>query len=242
MKKFLLLACLGLAASRAALAGPADYVVSIYDNEHLRLVDFRLGAEHVNNQPSAGEANLAFGFAVNRRWFAELSASFERSDNEATKFDAFYLVNSFLLTHGQYAFDLGLYTELERAQDRSEGIGLRFGPLLHTELGRTQLQANLLFHRNYDADTPNAMQLAYQWQASYPLQPQLQLGLQGFGELGDWHRWAPRDQQSHRYGPVLLGSYRLNERETLRYEAAFLIGNSNDSHSKTLRARLSYEF
>lgn len=242
MKKFLFAGLSCLAASPSTMADPADYVVSIYDNENLKKIDLRFGAERVSDQPDASAATIGYGFAVKRWWFTELYGKFERSDDEATKFDAFYWANSFLLTSGESMFDLGLHADIERPQDRSEGTSLRIGPVLRTDFGKIQLQTNLFFSRSFGAETPNATQLSYQWQATHKIQPQLELGLHGFGELGDWNHWAPRDQQAHRVGPVIAGVYRFSERQALRYEAGLLFGKVEDHRSQTLHASLAYEF
>jgi hypothetical protein len=104
------------------------------------------------------------------------------------------------------------------------------------------LNFNVLFQRNYHAEEANPMQLGYQWQAKYRYKPMFEFGAQGFGELGKWNHFAPRDEQSHRLGPAVFGKIALGGRKAIRYNAAYLIDAGDTRHNKTLRAQLEYEF
>jgi hypothetical protein len=70
----------------------------------------------------------------------------------------------------------------------------------------------------------------------------LHLGLQGFGELGAWDHWAPRDQQSHRAGPALFGTVPLGERQSLLVQATYLFGSvyGQDARMFSMRAQLVF--
>ncbi len=242
MKKNGFIFLLFISLAKITYAAPVDYVVNIYDNERLRTFDFTFGTDRIAQQGTASEAILGYGININRQWFTEISGSFYRDGSDAIKFDALYLTNSFLLTHGQSMFDLAFHTDVEFPKNRSEGTSVRFGPALHTDLGNTQLQTNLFFSRAYGAEEPNTMQLSYQLQAKYKMRHELALGVQAFGELGDWNHRSRRDQQTHRVGPVILGSYRLSENEAIRFEFGLLFGVGNKNSSKAVNTRLQYEF
>ena len=119
---------------------------------------------------------------------------------------------------------------------------MKFGPLLQTEFGKTQLNANLLFMRNYRADFSNRMQANYQLQAKYRLKQEFQVGLQAFGELGEFDSWNAHRDQSHRAGPAIFGKLPLGNRTAIKYNAAYLIGSTESIHGKTLRMQVEYEF
>lgn len=70
----------------------------------------------------------------------------------------------------------------------------------------------------------------------------LELGVQGFGELGDWDHWASRDQQSHRADPALFGSVSVGKESSIKYQAAYLIGSIYGRHGYMLTSRVQYVF
>ena len=160
--------------------------------------------------------------------------------------------NDYLLTRGQYPFDLAIHTNIKKYRalnpERSpeyfgeyRGVNLEFGPVLQTDIGRVQLNANLLFDRTFRTETPSRLQMKYQWQAKYRYLQQWQIGFQGYGELGDWDHSSPRSAQSNRAGPVLSGVIPC-EAQALKYEAAFLSGSIFAEHAKTFSMRVQYVF
>jgi hypothetical protein len=226
-----------------AIAGPADYVNTPSVEYGEREIDFKFGSLKTKGENRFSAASLGFGYGATQNWFTEIYVKYNRESGSGTRFDAFEWENKFQLTEpGQYPIDIGFLTELERPQDRAEGYEVMFGPLLQTEFGKTQLNANLLFTRNYRAEESNAMRMSYQWQAKYRWKPQFEFGVQGFGELGPWHDWAPRDEQSHRAGPAIFGKLPLGGRQTIKYNAAYLIDLGDAKHNNTFRTQIEYEF
>lgn len=162
------------------------------------------------------------------------------------------LQNDYLLTRGQYPFDLAIHTNIRKFRSldperRAEyfgeykGVNLEFGPVVQTDVGRTQINANLLFDQTYGAEKPSHLQMKYQWQAKYRFLQELHLGVLGFGELGDWNNWAARSKQSHRAGPVIAGMMNLGQ-QALKYEASFLIGSIIAEHARTFSLRVQYVY
>jgi hypothetical protein len=103
------------------------------------------------------------------------------------------------------------------------------------------LNFNLFFERPLGPATqPTLMQ--YQWQLRHHWEPGLHVGAQGFGELGTWNHWAASGQQSHRAGPALFGTWHLSEEQTLKLQAAWLMGSTGarQGHMFTLRAHAEY--
>jgi len=138
--------------------------------------------------------------------------------------------------------DVGFLVELERPQDRSEGNELRIGPLFQTEVGKVQLNGNVLFERHVHADAPQHTELGYQWQAKYRSNPGFELGVQGFGEVGPWNHWDPADQRSHRLGPAVFGKLPSGNHQAIRYNAAWLIGASSAAPNHNFRFQVEFEF
>jgi hypothetical protein len=226
-----------------AVAGPADYVFTpgVTYGEHE--IDFKSGTVKKSGENRETAASIGYGYGATENWFTELYVKYKRSGENGTAFDAFEWENKFQLTEsGKYPVDIGFITEIERPQDRSEGYEVKFGPLFQTEFGKTQLNLNILFQRNYRAAEANPMKLGYQWQAKYRLMPAFEFGAQGFGDVGNWNRIAPRNEQSHLLGPAVFGKIALGGRHAIKYNAAYLIDASDTKHSNTFRTQVEYEF
>ena len=244
MKKILTgstLVCALFASS--VFAGPAEYVYTPNVVQGEREIDFKFGSRKMSNpEASKAAASIGLGYGVTERWFTEVYLKYNRVTG-TTEFDAIEWENKFQLTEtGKYPVDLGFLIEIERPQAREEGYEVKFGPLLQTEFGKTQLNANLLFMRNYRADFSNRLQANYQLQAKYRLRQGLELGLQAFGEVGEFNSWSPRSEQSHRAGPAIFGKIPLGNRTAIKYNTAYLIGSTESIQGKTLRMQVEYEF
>jgi hypothetical protein len=231
-----------LAPANPAWADPDDFVLTTYADDGLRQLNLATGTINQSGHARDSHATIGLGYGVTDHWFSELYLGYDHTAGDSTVFDSFALQNIFRLTDGQWPVDIGLYTEIEYESDRSAGYQLTVGPLLQSEIGLTTLNLNLLFHRNYDADFSNPLQLGYQWQVKRRWTPTFEFGLQGFGNVGQWDRWAPRDQQSHRLGPAIFGKIALSGKQAVSYNAAVLFDEFDDAHATTLRAQLIYGF
>lgn len=229
-------------ASAGAWADPGYYLVTVYENAGEVSIDYRYWT--VKNRGS-GEViwpEIGVGYGVSKRWYTELLASFIGSGTMATRLGSLNWQNDYLLTQGQYDIDLALHTKLVHNYTARSGDALEYGPVLQTEVGRTQLNANLVFERPFNRSVARPTQLKYQWQIKYRWKPAFQFGLQGFGELGEWDNWAPRKRQSHRAGPMLAGTLPLGQTQSLKYQAALLGGSIYGSAGTMFSMRLQYVF
>jgi len=243
MKRTIPMLAAALLLPRMAAAGPADYVHTPTVEYGEREIDFKIGSARKGNDPREAEYSLGFGYGAKEWWFTELYVKYKRADYEPTKYDAIEWENKFQLTEtGKYPIDVGFLVEVERPKDRSEGWEVRWGPLFQTEFGKLQLNGNLLFQRNYRADFANDTQFQYQWQAKYRWHPEFEFGLQGFGELGKWNAWLPRDERIHTIGPAVFGKVRLGSGHAIKYNAALVVANSSAAPDRTFRAQVEYEF
>jgi hypothetical protein len=237
---FCALAALG---AGPAFAGPADYVFVPSVDYGEKEVDFKLGTKNDVNDERTSAASLGFGYGATRYWFTELYVKYNRDEGNGTRFDAIEWENKFQLTEpGKFPVDLGLITEIERPRDRSEGWEFKFGPLLQTEFGKTQLNANLLFERHYRGESPSEMEMGYQLQAKYRWKPEFEFGVQALGDMGKWNDWAPRSEQSHRFGPAIFGKLALGNHQAIKYNAALLFDTNRATRSNTFRTQVEYEF
>lgn len=230
----------------AALCNSADaatgyYLVSVYSAENQISVDYKYWNARRNGSASLGSPELGIGYGVNSRWYSEVYGGYTENAAQGTQFDSLNWQNDFLLTQGQYWFDLAIHTNIEQYR-RRDGYGLEWGPVFQTEIWRTQLNANVFLQRDYRSNQSNATQLVYQWQVRQHWKPLLNFGLQGFGELGRWDDWDSQAKQSHRAGPAIFGTWYLPHAQKLMYEAAYLIGRNAGRAAKSFTMRLQYAF
>jgi hypothetical protein len=226
----------------AAHADPGYYVVTPYDNAGLRIVDFRYWTVQAKGRGEVVWPEVGLGYGINSRWTSELFVSLEGSQAEAVKPATLNWQNEVLLTQGQWPLDVALHLQFIKDRDTPHAYTLEFGPVLQTDLGRTQLNANLFFDKTNRTAVAAVAKLKYQWQLRYRWTPPLHVGLQGFGELGVWNHWSPQEKQSHRAGPALFGTLRLEDRAAVKLQAAYLLGKTygQRGHMFTLRAHSEF--
>lgn len=222
----------------AALAGPEEHVFSPIIETGEREIELNFGRASTKNQPSETAAVIGIGYGVNQYWATELELKYKREPNDAgeqrTFHDAVEWENRFALTEaGKYPVDVGFVLEIERPRDHSEGWEVVFGPLFQTEFDKLQLNLNLLGERHFRAVEKGETEFKYQWQAKYRLSKAFEFGLQGFGEP---------EEHLHNAGPAIFGKLPLGDHQALKYNAAYLIGTSQDAPDNTFRFTLEYEF
>lgn len=241
-------AALALAAlsfvSGIAVAGPADYVYTPLVEYGERELDFKMGAASRSDEGASESAgSIGFGMGVMQRWFTEVYVKFKEEGGGTLRYDAIEWENKFQLTEaGQLPVDIGLLLELERPRDRDEGYEVKFGPLFQKDLGRVQLNANVLFERSFDTTEEEETELLYQWQLKYRARPEFEYGLQMFGELGKWDDWEPGREQEHRIGPAVFGKFDIGERQKIKYNAGVLLGLTAATPDVTFRLQAEWEF
>jgi hypothetical protein len=225
-----------------ALADPGYYVVTPYDNEGLRIADFRYWTVKPANLTEVVWPEIGLGYGVNKRWTTEFFLSWEGSAHEAVRPATLNWQNDVLLTQGQYPFDLALHAQFIKDRDAPHQLGVNWGPVLQTEVGPMQINFNLFFDQIVRGDTPTPTKAQYQWQLRRHNGNGLQGGLQGFGELGPWNHWAPTNQQSHRAGPAAFFEARIDDARTFKLQAAWLVGKTfgERGHMFTLRAHIDF--
>ncbi len=232
---------LALSASCAA-ADPGYYVVTPYDNEGIRTIDFRYWTVKPDGRGEVIWPEIGFGYGVNSRWTTELFMSYIGSSSMATRPSTLNWQNEVLLTQGELPFDIAMHVQLISNRIRTERRAIEFGPVLQTDVGRTQLTGNLFFERSFGDPTVQTTQMKYQWQIRHRWHRLLHVGAQGFGELGDWDDWLPNDRQSHRAGPAVFTTIRLGQREAVKLQAAYLRGRTYGRSGAMFTLRAHYEF
>lgn len=226
-----------------AVAGPADYVYTPTVEHGEKELDFKTGSARKDADPREAASSIGFGYGATDWWFTEVYFKYKQQNHERTKYDAIEWENKFQLTEtGKYPVDVGFLLEIERPKNHAEGWEVKWGPLFQTEFGKLQLNGNLLLERSHQSENPSETQFLYQWQAKYRWLPQLEFGLQGFGETGKWDRWAPKDERSHKAGPAVFGKLPIGNHQAIKYNAAWLLATSKAAPDRTLRMQIEYEF
>jgi hypothetical protein len=245
MKKFLalfsLLALL-LFIQEAAAVTPGYYVVTTYDEEDVKSVDFNFWNVKAPNSPVVYAPEIGFAYGVTSRWYTELFGEDIHTEAGGTAFSNWSWENDYMLTQGQYPIDVAMHTLITRFHNTDSGIGFEFGPVMQADIDHLQLNGNIFFERDYQAALTNRMQMKYQWQAKYRWKPQCAFGLEGFGELGEWRDWSSLSEQSHRIGPALFTTVRHAGDKEFKLDAAILFGKIFDKEAKVFTLRAHYEF
>jgi len=236
------LAAVVLVAGGGAQADPGYYVVTAYDNAGQRSIDVRYWTVKSHGAPAVLWPEVGVGYGVSSRWYTEVYGSFIGTADTAFKRSSLNWQNEVLLTQGEFPFDVAMHASLIRYPTAEEGTTLEYGPVLQTDVGRTQLNFNLFFDHTWGGLASSRTQMKYQWQAKYRFRPALQFGLQGFGELGDWLDGASREQQSHRVGPAVFGRWALGSGHTVQYQAAWLLGSTYGQNGNMFTTRVQYLF
>ncbi len=228
-----------LLAAASARADPGYYVVTPYDNAGLRIADLRYWTVKRPGRPEVIWPELGLGYGVTSRWTTELLMSWIGTGQAAVRPSTLNWQNQLLLTQGEWPLDVALHLQwIAPRGDNTAPHSLEFGPLLQTDIGRTQLNGNLIFERFTGTGPKPPTQLKLQWQLRHRFGPVWHAGLQGFGELGDWNHWAPHARQSHRAGPAVFGTWRAASGPVYHLQAAWLVGRTygHHGHMFTLRA------
>lgn len=239
-----LLLCLGLLNAGFAVAGPADYVFVPAVEYGEKEIDFKFGTAKQQDGERKTVTSLGFGYGVTEYWFSELYLKREREGNEGLTLAEWE--NKFQLTEtGKYPVDVGFIMEIEAPlTNGDEPYEFKIGPLLQSDFGKVQLNGNLLFERTFGGsdDIHHITEIGYQWQVKYRWKPELEFGVQGFGEMGEWNHWENSDEQNHRMGPAVFGKVALGQKQAIKYNAAVLFGTSDAAPDHTFRMQVEYEF
>ncbi len=229
--------------SSSVMADPGYYLVSVYENQGQASIDFRYWTVLATGRPAVVWPEIGIGYGVTKRWYTEFYASYIGSAETTTQISSMNWQNDYLLTQGQFDFDVALHTNLIRNYGPYyDAYSFEFGPAIQTDIGRVQLNTNLIFEKFFDGAGPATPQLKYQFQAKYRVNEKFHFGVQGFGELGDWNNWAPAGSQSHRAGPMVSGTLPLGNQQALRYDMAFLYGNTNGRRGDMFSMRVQMLF
>lgn len=245
MKIYASVVLLAALVSSTVYAGPADYVYMPTVEYGEREIDFKMGSASYADGQHRTDTSLGYGYGATEYWFTELYFKRKVKGNSDETYAEWE--NKFqLLENGKYPIELGLVTEIEAPVSKSGPWEAKIGPLLQTEFGKLQLNANMLLERQFSSDGSGLQyptEALYQWQIKYRLQPEFEFGAQGFGVLGEWDTWVnSKEEENHTAGPAIFGKVSLGNRQAIKYNAAWLIGSGAGAAERTFRMQAEYEF
>ncbi|HSN20599.1 MAG TPA: hypothetical protein VLS49_07975 [Usitatibacter sp.] len=242
-----LLAAVALALPAIAHADPDEYVNTPAVEYGERELDLKYGTRHWNDsgeRESAGSFGLGWG--ATQWWFTEAYLKYHKDPGDRTRYDELEWENKFQLTEpNKYPVDLGALIEIEVPRAREEGRYIvKAGPLVQFDTGPLRWNTNVFVERAVASrsDEPHETELQYQAQVTYRLRNGMDLGAQAFGDLGRWNDWLPRDEQSHRMGPAVFGKVKLEGRQAIEWNAAWLFGLTKAAADNAFRVQAEYEF
>lgn len=239
VKPALALAVLTLLAA-AAQADPGYYVVRPYSDKGVSTVELRYWTVKPRDGVERVWPEFGFAHGVTSRWTTGVFASGVGRQGQAVRLGSWNWTNDLMLTQGEWPIDIALHTQLIR--NRGEGSAIEFGPVLRTDIGRTEIGFNVFWDRAFNTHEPRPTELKLQWQLRHRAWPGLQVGVQGFSELGPWDDWSPRREQSHRAGPALFGQWRGDGARMLDWHAAWLVGDTYGRRGHMFTSRIALNF
>lgn len=240
-----------LANEHALAVDASDYLFTPTVTQGERELEFYGGAGSAGDHTRAeSNAALGLGYGVTQHWFTELAIEYRSQSPAGTGLDAIEWENILQIGEpGQWPVDFGLVCNVEKPYGVSsnslqkEASSIRFGPLLQKDIGKVEVNVNLLVKRYLQSTESSSSQFSYQGQVKYRYSPPLEMGVQAFGRLSaDGRAWAPYSQQLLRVGPVVLGRLKLPRERSLAYNIGFLVGTTQHSPDSTLRMQVEYEF
>ena len=243
-----LAAALALGLPFASYADPNDYIQSPNVGYGEREIELKSGTWKLRGDDPVRQsaAALSFGYGATPWWFTEVYVNYLKDSPDRFKYDAFEFENVFQLTEpNQYFVDVGLFTEIEVPREHAiEGYEWKLGPLLQWDTGAVRWNANVFLKRRFRGrpEEPRHTELAYQLQAKVPVRHGLDVGAQAFGEVGPWNHWEPKDEQLHRIGPAIFGKVKLEGRQSIKWNAAYLIPLTDATPKNSFRFQVEYEF
>jgi hypothetical protein len=226
------------------IAGPADYVYTPNVEKGEKEVGFKFGTNKAEDGTRSNTTSLGFGYGATDFWFTEVYLKRESEGSDGLTIAEWE--NKFQITEtGKYGVDVGLISEIELPLSNSKSPWeFKVGPLFQTEFGNVQLNGNVLFERKIGGDDveTHITELGYQVQAKYRYKKELEFGVQGFGEVGEWNHWNNAGEQNHRFGPAIFGKFSLGKMGAIKYDTAWLFGLSDAAPNNTFRLQMEYEF
>ena len=173
-------------------------------------------------------------------WLAELVGEWEKEPGESLENTEVAWENVFqFFEQGRYAVDAGLLIEYAHSTEPGGDDKLELGALLQKQFGPSLATFNLVAERELQSGAETGLEYAlqYRWRRG----PRFEPGIEFYGGLGEFGDFGSLQDHEHEAGPAVFGRIPFGS-GALRYEAAWLIGLTDEAAAQTLRFLLEYEF
>ena len=186
---------------------------------------------------------LEAGYGIADKWSTTLGTTLEKDANGDLQSQEVFWENIIQLTEqGEHWVDAGLYLEYAVARGSGTPDELEGKVLLEKTVGSFVHTANLVFVRNIGSGAANTTYFEYAWRSKYFISNALEVGVEAYGEMGEFGHVLPSNQQDHRLGPVISGDLGHSDEGKWKYELGYLFGVSDAAPNGTLKLNLEYEF
>lgn len=183
------------------------------------------------------------GYGIGNRWFTALGTTLEKDDTGDLQNEEMFWENIIQLTEqGEHWLDAGLYLEYAATRGAGTPDELEGKVLLEKSVGSYLHTMNLVFVRHVGSGAANTTDFEYAWRSKYFISSALEVGVEIYGEMGEFGHVLPSSQQDHRIGPVISGVLGHTDEGKFKYELGYLFGVSDAAPNGTLKFTLEYEF
>ncbi|MHA1539045.1 MAG: FTR1 family iron permease [Alphaproteobacteria bacterium] len=186
---------------------------------------------------------LEIGYGLTDRWYSEIVFEFEGESGQELDHKAIEWENIFQLAEqGEYWVNPGLYLEFAEYEPSNKADKIKYGALLHKDIGALDHTANIIFKKEIGKHRGKGTSMEYGWQTKWRYMPAFEPALEVHGSLGKTSDFDSPNRQKHKAGPVILGKYKLSNRSKIGYEVGYLFGLNNATEDGTTKWLLEYEY
>jgi hypothetical protein len=225
-------------AGGRAWADPSDFVFTPYAGVGGYAVQYAAGVQRNRDGTHEQSHSLAVATSPATHWFSAAYLGWYGEPGESLRYSELSWVNHLsLIESGALPVSIGMYAELERPRDRTQGYGLTLGPTFQFDAAHFQSNLNVWLERQVRSRDGGPATLGYQFQIKSLIRPHVELGCQAFGDLGPWAHWSPTAHQEHAVGPAVFVSLPARRGQAVRLDSALLAGLTHESPRLTFRLR-----
>lgn len=231
-----LAALIGFAALMTAPVGaarPADLkVYSPYVNAGELGFEARgnVAFDKEDDRDGAENQHYEIEYSVNDTWHTALIGELERENtDDALVYEATAWENilQFMSEETDW-LAAGLYLEYEVPDDSEASDKVELKVLLEKSFDPLTFRLNPILEKEIGEHAEGGLELGYAWQARWRLHRMIELGIEGFGSIGEINNTNSLDRQRHQIGPAIFGEFEFGEIGEIEYELGYQFGLTDE--------------